>query len=196
VTIVPATSDAFDLVEHALTGGGDGASCWCRWLLDTRATFDAVGREGRRDALREELQQSPIAPGLVLTVDGEAAGWVRVGPRPAQPGVLRTQVVRRGSAEPAGDQDVWAVTCFVVRREHRGAGVAGRLLSGAVEHARAHGARVVEGYPVDRAVRAKATSSELWHGTVGLFERAGFTETGRPTAARVVMTLVVATGSS
>ena len=189
VQLIAATADRFDLVEHALTGGGDGASCWCRWLLDTRAAFDAASREGRKAALRSELAEAAVPPGLVLTTDGEAVGWVRVAPRPAQPGVLRTQVVRKGSSEPPADDAVWAVTCFVVRREHRGSGVAAALLDGAVAHASANGARVVEGYPVDRAARPNATSSELWHGTVGLFARAGFVETGRPTPARAVMTL-------
>ena len=186
---VPATADRFALVEHALTGGGDGASCWCRWLLDTRAVFDAASREERRAALRSELSEAAVPPGLVGTVDGEAAGWVRVAPRPAQPGVLRTQVVRRGSTEPPGDDAVWAVTCFVVRREQRGAGMAATLLDAAVAHATAHGARVIEGYPVDREQRPTASSAELWHGTVGLFQRAGFVETARPTPARAVMTL-------
>ncbi|RIX30042.1 GNAT family N-acetyltransferase [Amnibacterium setariae] len=189
VEVLPATADRFDLVAHALTGGGDGASCWCRWLLETRRAFDAATREERRTLLVRELEDAAVAPGLVLTVDGAAAGWVRVGPRVAQPGVLRTRVVRGGGAEPADDPEVWAVTCFVVRREHRGTGVAAALLDAAVGHAFAHGARVVEGYPVDRAARPGATSAELWHGTAGLFVRAGFVETARPTPARPVMTL-------
>ncbi|WP_375388046.1 GNAT family N-acetyltransferase [uncultured Amnibacterium sp.] len=187
--VLPADRAGFAAVEHALTGGGDGASCWCRWLLDTRKAFDAASRDERRSALAAELASTEPSPGLVAIAGDAAAGWVRVGPRTAQPGVLRTQVVRRGSAEPPDEGGVWAVTCFVVRREHRGDGVAGRLLGAAVEHARAGGARVVEGYPVDRAVRTTATSSELWHGTIGLFARAGFAETARPTPARAVMTL-------
>jgi len=189
VEVLPATGDRFDLVEHALTGGGDGASCWCRWLLDTRRAFEAAGRDGRRALLLEELTGADVAPGLVLTADGAAAGWVRVAPRVAQPGLLRTRVLRTGGDEPADDPAVWAVSCFVVRREHRGTGVAAALLDAAVDHARRHGARLVEGYPVDRAARPGATSSELWHGTAGLFARAGFVETARPTPARPVMAL-------
>jgi GNAT superfamily N-acetyltransferase len=70
-----------------------------------------------------------------------------------------------------------------------GAGLAAALLDAAVALARAGGARAVEGYPVDRAERPGATAAELWHGTVGLFTRAGFTETARPAPARPVMTL-------
>jgi GNAT superfamily N-acetyltransferase len=191
VQVLPATAERFALVEHALTGGGDGGSCWCRWLLDTRAAFDAASRDERRAALLDELAGSPVAPGLVATVDGEAAGWVRVAPRTAQPGLLRTRIVRKGSTEPAADPDVWAVTCFVVRREHRGSGLAAALLDAAVAHASGHGARTIEGYPVDRAERPKAGSAELWHGTVGLFRRAGFAETSRPAPARPVLTLTL-----
>ncbi len=189
IAVAPATADGFAAVEHALTGGGDGASCWCRWLLDTRAAFDASSRDERREGLRTELAEASVAPGLVASIDGEGVGWVRVSPRPAQAGVLRTRIVRTGSDEPPDDPDVWAITCFVVRREHRGSGIAATLLDAAVRHAAEHGARVIEGYPVDRAERPRTTSAELWHGTVGLFARAGFIETARPTPARAVMTL-------
>jgi GNAT superfamily N-acetyltransferase len=189
VRIEPASAEAFALVEHALTGGGDGGSCWCRFLLGTRSAFDAASRDEKRAALRDELAAAAVAPALVATVDGAGAGWVRVAPRTAQAGVLRTRVVRGGSNEPADAADVWAVTCFVIRREHRGTGLAAALLDAAVAHAEAHGARVIEGYPVDRAARPEASSAELWHGTAGLFARAGFTETARPAPARPVMTL-------
>ena len=189
LVVAPATAEDFAAVEHALTGGGDGGSCWCRWLLVTRAVFDASSREGRRAALRDELAHAEVAPGLVARIDGEGVGWVRVAPRPAQPGVLRSPVVKAGSDEPAADAGVWAITCFVVRREQRGSGVTAALLGAAVRHAFEHGARVIEGYPVDREARPKATSAELWHGTVGLFARAGFEATSRPTPGRAVMTL-------
>ena len=53
--------------------------------------------------------------------------------------------------------------------------MAGALLAAAVEHAAAHGATVVEGYPVDPAQRPKAGPADLYHGTLGLFLAAGFT---------------------
>jgi hypothetical protein len=49
------------------------------------------------------------------------------------------------------------------------------LLAAAVEHAVAHGAAVVEGYPVHPAQRPKAGPADLYHGTLGLFLAAGFT---------------------
>lgn len=48
IEIVPATAERFDDVEHALTGGGDGGSCWCQWWMlpnkDFNATTAEIGR--------------------------------------------------------------------------------------------------------------------------------------------------------
>jgi hypothetical protein len=65
--------------------------------------------------------------------------------------------------------------------------VAGALLRAAPAFAKAGGASIVEGYPVDVSGR-KPAAAELYTGTVTLFERAGFTIHERPpTGRRVVM---------
>jgi uncharacterized membrane protein len=69
--------------------------------------------------------------------------------------------------------------------------VAGALLAAAVEHAFAHGATVVEGYPVDPAQRPKAGPSDLYHGTIGLFLAAGFTVVSDAVPGRAVVRLTV-----
>ena len=186
LAVSPATAVPFSDVEHALTGGGDGATCWCQWFLMPRRELDAAGSDALRDRLRDELARAEVAPALVATVDGEPAGWARVAPGTAQPVLARSPIVRRGSAEPVAAPDVWAITCLIVRREHRGQGVAGRLVDAAVRHAMDAGARTIEAYPIDTAVRA-GTSGSLYHGSVGVFERAGFTVVARPIPGRAVM---------
>jgi GNAT superfamily N-acetyltransferase len=103
--------------------------------------------------------------------------------------------VRSGSPEPLDDQDVWAITCLVVRREYRGQGVARALVAAAVRHAARNGARVIEAYPFDTD-RRKTTSNELFVGSVRMFAEQRFTVTSRPTAARVVMTRTLTSGRS
>ena len=58
-----------------------------------------------------------------------------------------------------------------------------------MDWARENGAKAIEGYPVDSAVRPKASSAELYHGTVGLFESAGFTAAAAPIPGRALMRL-------
>lgn len=190
LTVERATDVPFDDVQHALTGGGDGGSCQCQWWLMTGRQFDARTRDDRRDLLHDELTTATVSPALVARIDGEAVGWVRVGPRTAQPRLARTRTFA-ASPHPWGDPTVWAVTCFVVRRTARGRGVMAALLDAAVAHARAHGARVVEAYPIDTAVR-DAPSNELYTGVLSTFVAAGFREVARPKPHRVIVTLNVA----
>ena len=64
--------------------------------------------------------------------------------------------------------------CFVVSRRARRQGVATALLEAAVDYARSRGATMLEAYPVDTAGE-KIASANAYHGTLGMFERAGFT---------------------
>lgn len=188
LTIAPATADRWDDAQHALTGGGDGRSCQCQWWLITAAQFNATTADERRRMLQDEIAAGP-PPALIAYVDGEPAGWVRVGPRTTQPRLARTKAYASVSTEPWEDPSVWAVSCFVVRREHRGRGLAAALLDAAVAHATAGGARVVEGYPIDPDAGRTHSANSLYHGTVSTFRTAGFREVGRSRPDRVVMAL-------
>ena len=84
IVISPATADRFDDAEHALSGGGDGQSCQCQWWTITNAEFQRASLDERRALLRDEVENAAPPPALIAYVDGEAAGWVRVGPRTAQ----------------------------------------------------------------------------------------------------------------
>lgn len=189
IRIEAATAVPWSDVEQTMTGGGDGASCWCQWFMVTRKEFDACSRDEKRALLRRELKGSDASPALVAYVDDSPAAWVRVSPRTSQPALGRSRIVK-GSDEPPDDAGVWAITCFVVRREHRGLGLAKELTKAAVDHATAHGARVVEAYPIDTDQR-KTSNNELFHGSASTFREAGFREVARPTGARVVMALDV-----
>ncbi|WP_404432369.1 GNAT family N-acetyltransferase [Microbacterium lacus] len=189
IVIRPATADRFDDAQHALTGGGDGAGCQCAWWTLTNAQFQSTTKEERRDLLRDETRRE-VPPALIAYVDGEAAGWVRVGPRVAQPRLARTRAIASGMQGPLDDEEIWAISCFVVRREFRSQGLNTQLLDAAVDFARDRGARVVEGYPIDTSAK-KHSSNELFHGTLSVFERQGFTEIARPKPDRVVVSLAL-----
>jgi GNAT superfamily N-acetyltransferase len=190
ITIEPATSARFDDAEHALSGGGDGAGCQCQWWTITNAEFQNSSKDERERMLRAQVAATP-SPALIAYVDGEAAAWVRVGPRTEQRRLARTKLFAGAGAEPWDDSTVWAVTCFVVRREHRGLGLTARLLAAAVDHARANGARAIEAYPTDTEV-AKKRPNDLYVGVLSVFEDAGFREVARPKPERVVVELDLA----
>lgn len=177
--IVPVTPGSFSDAQHAMSGGGDGRECQCQWWTMTNAEFQRTDIEGRAAAFRSEVDAAP-SPGLVAYVDGHAAGWVRVGPRTRQVRLSKTRAYAGASEEPWDDADVWAVSCFAVRKEHRRTGLNAALLDAAIAFARDNGARVVEAYPVDPDAGRKVTSNELYHGALSTFLAAGFGEVARP----------------
>ncbi|OJX65767.1 MAG: GNAT family N-acetyltransferase [Micrococcales bacterium 73-13] len=184
ITTAPATADRWADVVAAMTGGGDGGSCWCRWFHSTSSEWRSETSEQRRAALEREVAAGP-ARGLVAYVDGAVAGWVRVAPRVEQ-GRLRRSRIPKASPAPMADPAVWAITCFQVRREHRGQGVVRRLVADAVEFAEANGAVSVEAYPIDTSVAA-TSDNDLYHGPASAFLANGFTEAARPAPARPVL---------
>lgn len=188
ITTTPATGAQWDDVQSALTGGGDGRSCQCAWPLLTEAQWEFTSVPDRERMLREEVEAGP-APGLVAYVDGEAAGWVRVGPRPPQRRLAHSRIVKTGSEEPLDDVSVWAITCFSIRSEHRGKGVMRALLDAAVEYARDSGARVLEAYPIDTDAQEKTRSNDLYVGKLSTFTSAGFEVVAHPTPTRAVVAL-------
>ncbi|ANG85479.1 GNAT family N-acetyltransferase [Microbacterium aurantiacum] len=188
VSVEAASADRFADVQHALAGGGDGASCQCQWWTLTIAQFSATGVDDRRRMLRDEIEVDP-PPGLVAYVEGAAAGWVRVGPRVRQPRLERTRAFASVSEQPWDDASVWAATCFVVRKEHRGEGVAVALLDAAVTFARGGGARILEAYPIDPEADRRHTANSLFHGVLSTFLSAGFREVCRSRSDRVVVAL-------
>ncbi len=105
IVIAPASADRFADAEHALTGGGDGASCWSpRWWMLRNKDFNATTHDERRELLRTDLAQTP-ASALIAYVDGEPAGWVKVSPRPDQPRLALTKAFQQ-SPEPFDDTSV------------------------------------------------------------------------------------------
>lgn len=187
ITTEVATAARWDDVQRALTGGGDGASCQCIWPMLSNKRWNETTTPQRTEMLRDELAGGR-PPGLIAYVDGEAAGWIRIGPRPMQARIPRTRMIAAASTEPLDDESVWSVTCFVVRREHRGAGLNQELLRAAVDFARESGARLIEGYPVDTRGEKKRTN-DLFHGTLSTFLAAGFTERVEMRPGRILVAL-------
>jgi len=187
ITTALASPDVWDDIQHALSGGGDGRSCQCVWPVLTNKEWQTTDLDQRTTLFQQEVA-SDHPPGIVVYVDGEAAGWVRIGPRVAQRRLGRTHNIVATTRESLDDDSVWAVSCFVVRREHRGQGLNAALLDAAVSFARESGARVIEGYPIDTA-ETNVRVNDLFHGALSTFLTAGFTKIPGPKPDRPLVSL-------
>lgn len=178
---------SIDELDEVFGTRGDAAHCWCQFDRVPIAQFRALSDDELRERLAVELRRPGPAPGLVATFGGERVGWCSVAPRSAF-ARLATATTTSSPATAGDDPAVWSVTCFVVRPGFRRRGVAGALLAGAVEHARANGAGWLEAYPIDTAGR-KASSADLYRGTLSLFLAQGFEVVARPRPGRAIVRL-------
>ncbi len=188
--IVPVTSDRWRPLASFFGPSGAYSNCWCTFFRQSGKEYQAGVRD-RGAANRRMLQRltaEGAVPGLLALRDDRPVGWVSVAPREEYARVLRSPLVDRDSL---ADDGVWSVVCFWVPREHRGTGVAGALLAGAVEHAAANHALTVEGYPIDTAGHRRA-SADVYQGTVSLFLHAGFSESYRRKPDRPVVRRAIA----
>ena len=174
VEIRPLEPARFGDLEHLFRRREDPAGCWCMWWRLSPEEFSASRVAERHDLLATRAGEAP-APGLLAYAGDEAVGWVAIAPRPEHARIPRSTIIALEDVP-----DCWSITCFYVRADHRGRGVTAALVRAAVDHARGHGARFVEAYPVDTAADVgPRSSSSLFRGTLATFARAGFVETGR-----------------
>jgi len=190
VRVISVVDAPWDDVRTVFGTRGDPAGCWCRYFKVDAATWKAQDIAAFERGLCDEIDAARevrgAGPGLLAYDDDEPVGWVAIEPRPAYPRILSSRLIEH-SSEPVDAAGVWFVSCFVVRVGHRRSGTATALLAGAVAHAREHGARVVEAFPVDAV--PGTSSADLYHGPLSVFVKAGFDVVARPVAQRAVVRL-------
>lgn len=169
--IRPLTTDRLPDLAALFGQGGDPKWCWCSWYRVRSIDFATATSAGNRRVLERAVIATAAedrSPGLVAYRDGEAVGWVSVGPRGDYDRLQHSRVLG-----PVDDRPVWSIVCFVVARKARGEGIARALLDAAVDYARDHGATLLEAYPVEPH-GGRVPAAQAFKGTVGMFESAGF----------------------
>ncbi len=189
LVIEPLTPDRFGDLATLFDQGGDPKWCWCTFFRYRGRDWTNATAEGNRADLEQRSHDTPPA-GLIAFRDLTAVGWVSLGPRETYGRLTHAKVLA-----PVDDTPVWSIVCFVVARTSRGQGVATALLDAAVEHARSSGATHLEAYPVDTDGQ-RIPSANVYHGTLAMFEAAGFKVVARrqanaTTAVRPIVRLAL-----
>lgn len=179
--IHPLTPERLPDLAGLFGQGGDPKFCWCSWYRVRSVDFKSATAETNREILERAVSAtgaSGRAPGLIAYRDGEAIGWVSLGPRDDFDRLQHSKVLG-----PLDDRPVWSIVCFVVARHARGQGVARTLLDAAIAYAAEHGATLLEAYPVD-TTGGRVPAAHAFKGTVSMFEGAGFEVVARRRANR------------
>ena len=127
--------------ERLFEARGGPKHCWCSVFRGV------VPKERPTPALKKALIRGRVERaepvGILGYLDGTPVAWCSVAPKST---FARLGPIDGDATRPDA---LWSITCFFVPREYRGLGVTSRLIKAAVAHAKAHGARTVEAYPVD-----------------------------------------------
>ena len=167
--IVPLTPKRISDLGTLFDQGGDPKWCWCSYFRVRGRDWTNASVAENRELLETAARRRHHAPGLVAYEEGTVVGWVSLGPREDYERLAYSKVLA-----PVDEVPVWSIVCFVVGRLSRGQGVAGELLAAAIDYARALGATTLEAYPVDVPKGERIASASVYHGTLGMFKRAGF----------------------
>ncbi|MFC9546041.1 GNAT family N-acetyltransferase [Streptomyces sp. NPDC056956] len=148
--------------------------CWClSYRIPSRLNNELRG-PARGDYVADLCRADP-PPGVLAYAGDEPVGWAAVAPR------ADTSFARNRKIPHVDDLPVWSLWCIRVRPGHRKQGISHALIDGAVGFARAHGAPVVEAYPLDNG-DARIDLTMAYAGLRKNFERAGFVHTADTTS--------------
>lgn len=175
----PLTPDRWADIEKLFGPSGAYGGCWCMYFRRRRKDWDTARAADNKAGLKA-LADAGHPPGLLAYINGEPAGWVSLDQRDRFQHITYSRKLKPDPAETG----VWSIVCFVVAREHRRKGIQTSLIDAAVDYARAHGAKVVEAYPIQPAAGLK--SYDGYTGIRTSFLRAGFQEV-RPIDERRVL---------
>lgn len=165
-TLGPDTWEPYAaLIErHKGVWGG----CWCLVFHEGQKKDSYEDRRARKRAMVDAGQSH-----AALVFDGDRAiGWAQYGSR-AELQHIKNRRAYDAGAEGEAPSD-WRIACFFVDRDYRRKGVGEMALTGAIAAIKAAGGGTVEGFP-DALEGQKTSAGFLWHGTLSMYARAGFT---------------------
>ena len=169
--VAPLDPDRFEDFVTVLGRGGI-SGCWCMYWIAPSSNAWAEGTVGgsrapNRNHFRALVGVGP-PPGLIAYDDEQPIAWCRVMPRHRMPGLANS----RHFKTDLDIEGVWALSCFVVKKSHRGRGLTTVLTKAAISFVDQQGASALEVYPWD--TEEPKADSTLYTGVASTFERLGF----------------------
>jgi GNAT superfamily N-acetyltransferase len=177
--IRPLTMELWPTLEDLFGKQGACNGCWCMYWRIGRE-YQRRPRKMNKAAFRKIVEEGP-PPGLVAFDGGLAVGWCQLTPRRS----LRWLDDGARLVNRVDDEPVWSLSCFYVRRSHRGRGIMAALIEASKQMSEQRRAPALEAYPVDK--QQPKSSGNLFTGVASTFARAGFKEVARRAPDRPIM---------
>jgi GNAT superfamily N-acetyltransferase len=179
ITFHAATPSRWSDLEELFGERGACGGCWCMFWRLPRKEFD-TGKGARNKRALKAIVVAGQEPGILAYIGKEPIGWCALAPRETYNALERSRIL-----SPLDDKPVWSISCLFIKKPYRRKGVSAQLLRAAIKFAAHHGAKTLEGYPVDPS--QNMPDPFLWNGTLSAFRAAGFKEVLRRSKSRPIM---------
>jgi GNAT superfamily N-acetyltransferase len=131
------------------------------------------------------LVKKGVVPGVLAFHGNEAVAWCAIGPREDFPLLDRSPTLKR-----VDDQPVWSIVCLFLSKKIRKQGQSSKIIKGAIQYAKKHGASIVEAYPFNLP-KNKLPDAFVWTGLTPTYEALGFEVAAARSKNRPIMRLYV-----
>ena len=176
----PVTPERWQDLEKLFGPRGAIGGCWCMWWRIKRAEFEKQQGDGNHETMCSIVDSGKV-PGILAYSAGEPIAWCSIAPRGEFSVLDRSPVLKRVDHQP-----VWSIVCFFMAKDYRHQGLSAIMLQAAVEYASQHGARIVEGYPIEPKVD-RTPDIYAFTGMASTFKKSGFQEVARRSESRPIM---------
>ncbi len=180
----PVTPERWQDLEKLFGPRGAIGGCWCMWWRIKRAEFEKQQGDGNHETMCSIVDSGKV-PGILAYSAGEPVAWCSIAPRGEFSVLDRSPVLKRVDHQP-----VWSIVCFYMAKDYRHEGLSAIMLQAAVEYASQHGARIVEGYPIEPKVD-RTPDIYAFTGMASTFKKSGFQEVARRSEFRPIMRYVI-----
>lgn len=180
----PVTPERWVDLEKLFGPRGAIGGCWCMWWRIKRAEFEKQQGDGNHETMCSIVDSGKV-PGILAYSVGEPVAWCSIAPRGEFSVLDRSPVLKRVDHQP-----VWSIVCFFMAKDYRHQGLSAIMLQAAVEYASQHGARIVEGYPIEPKVD-RTPDIYAFTGMASTFKKSGFQEVARRSEFRPIMRYVI-----
>jgi GNAT superfamily N-acetyltransferase len=180
----PVTPERWQDLEKLFGPRGAIGGCWCMWWRIKRAEFEKQQGDGNHETMCSIVDSGKV-PGILAYSAGEPIAWCSIAPRGEFSVLDRSPVLKRVDHQP-----VWSIVCFFMAKDYRHQGLSAIMLQAAVEYASQHGARIVEGYPIEPK-KDRTPDIYAFTGMASTFKKLGFQEVARRSGSRPIMRYVI-----
>lgn len=155
--------DWFDFFDNrAFTDHEEWKGCYCTAFYYPKPEEYSCSSNRRKDYAKWLIETGRMC-GYLAYENGKVIGWVNANNKTKYP---------RLSSINDNKEKVLSIVCFIVEKEHRGKGIAQKLLNRIIGDAKEKDYLVIEAYP------KKGAKSEYgrWNGPFEMYKRVGFSE--------------------